>query len=53
MTISVPAGSPVRPRQAGFFAALLALLVMTAGPVRARLTDGNSDALELLLQATR
>src|ERR1041384_5080296 len=39
MTISVPAGSPVRSRQAGFYAALLALLVMTAGPVGAQDKD--------------
>jgi peptidyl-prolyl cis-trans isomerase C len=39
MTFSVPAGSPVRSRQAGFFAAFLALLVMTAGPVRAQDKD--------------
>src|SRR6476620_8225575 len=36
MTIPVPAGSPVRSRQAGFYAAFLALLVMTAGPVGAQ-----------------
>src|SRR4249919_4119244 len=39
MTISVPAGLPVRSRQAGFYAALLALLVMTAGPVGAQDKD--------------
>jgi len=39
MTFSVPAGSPVRSRQAGFFAAFLALLVMTTGPVRAQDKD--------------
>ena len=39
MTISVPAGSPVRSRQAGFYAAFLALLVMTAGPVGAQDKD--------------
>jgi peptidyl-prolyl cis-trans isomerase C len=39
MTFSVPAGFPVRSRQAGFFAAFLALLVMTAGPVRAQDKD--------------
>lgn len=39
MTISVPAGSPVRSRQAGFYAAFLSLLVMTAGPVGAQDKD--------------
>jgi peptidyl-prolyl cis-trans isomerase C len=39
MTIPVPAGSPVRSRQAGFYAAFLALLVMTAGPVGAQDKD--------------
>ena len=39
MTISVPAGSPVRSCQAGFYAAFLALLVMTAGPVGAQDKD--------------
>ena len=39
MTFSVPAGFPVRSRQAGFFAAFLALLVMMAGPVRAEDKD--------------
>jgi peptidyl-prolyl cis-trans isomerase C len=39
MTFSVPAGFPVRSRQAGFFAAFLALLVVTAGPVRAQDKD--------------
>ena len=39
MTISVPAGSPVRSRQTGFYAAFLALLVMTAGPVGAQDKD--------------
>src|SRR5512146_328214 len=39
MTIPVPAGSPVRSRQAGFYAAFLALLVMTAGPVGAQNKD--------------
>src|SRR6476660_2164996 len=39
MTIPVPAGSPVRSRQAGFYAAFLALLVMTAGPVAAQDKD--------------
>lgn len=39
MTNSVPAGLPVRPRQAGFYAALLALLVMTAGPAGAQDKD--------------
>src|SRR6185436_17083725 len=39
MTISVPTGSPVRSRQAGFYAAFLALLVMTAGPVGAQDKD--------------
>lgn len=32
MSISVPAGSPVQARQAGFFAALVALFVMSAAP---------------------
>src|SRR6478609_3542470 len=39
MTISVPTGSPVRSRHAGFYAALLALLVMTAGPAGAQDKD--------------
>jgi peptidyl-prolyl cis-trans isomerase C len=39
MTISVPAGSPVRSRQAGFYAAFLALLVITAGPAGAQDKD--------------
>lgn len=32
MSISVPAGAPVQARQAGFFAALVALFVMSAAP---------------------
>ena len=39
MTISVPAGSPVRSRQAGFYAVFLVRLVMTAGPVGAQDKD--------------
>jgi peptidyl-prolyl cis-trans isomerase C len=39
MTISVPAGSPVHTRQAGFLAAVLTLLVITAGPVGAQDKD--------------
>ena len=39
MTNSVPAGLSVRPRQAGVYAALLALLVMTAGPAGAQDKD--------------
>jgi len=39
MRISVPARSLVRSRQAGFCAALLALLVMTAGPAGAQDKD--------------
>src|SRR4029078_8542021 len=39
MTIPVPAGSPVRSRQAGFYAACLALLFMTTGPVGAQDKD--------------
>lgn len=39
MTIPVPAGSPVRFWQFGFYAALLALLFMTAGPAGAQDKD--------------
>ncbi|HEU5444286.1 MAG TPA: peptidylprolyl isomerase, partial [Pseudolabrys sp.] len=39
MTIPVPAGTPVRSRQSGFYAALLALLVMAAGPAGAQDKD--------------
>jgi peptidyl-prolyl cis-trans isomerase C len=39
MSIPVSAGSPVRLRQFGFCAALLALLVMTAGPAGAQDKD--------------
>ena len=39
MTIPVPAGSPVRSRQSGFYAAFLALLVVAAGPAGAQDKD--------------
>src|SRR6476619_4801456 len=39
MTISVPAGFPVRPRSVGFVASILALLVLSSGPLFAQDKD--------------
>src|SRR5690242_18660644 len=39
MTISVPAGFPVRPRPVGFVASILALLVLSSGPLFAQDKD--------------
>ena len=39
MTISVSAGYPVRPRPAGFIAAILALLILSNGPLHAQDKD--------------
>src|SRR5690349_3804978 len=39
MTISVPAGFPVRPRPVGFLASILALLVLSSGPLFAQDKD--------------
>ena len=39
MTISVPAGFPVRPTLAGSFAAILALLIFMTGPLYAQDKD--------------
>src|SRR5262249_47082892 len=43
MTISVPAGFPVRPRPAGFVTSILALLVLSRGPLLGKNKDPLSE----------